>query len=317
MNNKGIIILYEDLCEEWLRWMAEGGINTLGVHKIAVPGSGSVDALLADLEKPDGRRIIDEADAAGINVEFELHAMEWLMPRSNFAAHPDWFRQNEKGERTPDLNMCPSSAQGLEVLSENAYKLAKALRQRSHKYYLWFDDAMGGECQCESCRAISAADKYLLMLSAILRGLRAYDSDAMLSYLAYASMTDTPTVKPEDGIFLEFAPMDRDHFKPIADPAEERGARWLRALDNLLTVFSSADAQILEYWLDNALYSGYKMPPVRVPLDENVLDSDVRTYTSRGIRTIKTFGSMIGRPYIELYGTPPIRRYGEILSRYL
>ncbi|MFA6948124.1 MAG: DUF4838 domain-containing protein, partial [Eubacteriales bacterium] len=203
-KNRGIIILYEDLCDDWIRWLREARLNTLGVHKIAVPGSGSVDALLADLSHSDGRRYIERAQDAGITVEYELHAMEWLMPRSNFADHPDWFRENEKGERTPDLNMCPSSAAGLETLSENAYKLAKALAQQSHKYYFWFDDAMGGACECEHCRNISAPDKYLTLLSAILRGLRAYDSKAMLSYLAYASMTETPTKKPDDGIFLEF-----------------------------------------------------------------------------------------------------------------
>ncbi|MFA6948183.1 MAG: hypothetical protein WCQ72_04315, partial [Eubacteriales bacterium] len=104
---------------------------------------------------------------------------------------------------------------------------------------------------------------------------------------------------------------------PISDPGEERGRRWLSELDSLLTVFAADEAQILEYWLDNALYSGYKMPPVRVPFDEKVFESDVAAYTSRGIGTIKTFGSMIGEPYVMLYGEPPVRRYGELLAKYL
>ena len=34
---RGVVLLYEDLCEHWIRWCREGNLTSLGVHKIALP----------------------------------------------------------------------------------------------------------------------------------------------------------------------------------------------------------------------------------------------------------------------------------------
>lgn len=45
------------------------------------------------------------AARSGLEVEYELHAMNELLPRSLFAAEPLLFRMNEQGERAADANL--------------------------------------------------------------------------------------------------------------------------------------------------------------------------------------------------------------------
>ncbi|MGI6743161.1 MAG: DUF4838 domain-containing protein [Eubacteriales bacterium] len=308
MINIGLTILYEDLCPEWLKLCRDNGIFDLCIHKIAVPGADSIGELLAQLSAPGGFRLIDELNEAGVETPFQLHALEWLLPRELFADHPEWFRMDEDGKRTPDLNLCASSRPALDMISQRTYHLAGALKQRSNRYHLWLDDAKGGSCHCPDCKKLNSSDQYLKILSAILHGLRARNSKAELSFLSYGTVLDVPTKKPEKGIFLEFAPMDRDHDLPLNSP-DLRGRKYIELLGKLEKVFDFAEAEVLEYWLDDALYSGYKRPPVKVPFNEEVCRADCVLYREAGFKTIRSFASFIGADYFELHGKPPIAEY--------
>ena len=313
---RGLVFLYEDLHPHWVDLYRDSKLETLGVHMIALPGTNSVNCLIDALEKEGGRNHIDALEQAGVMVEYELHAGEWLLPRELFGEHPEYFRMNQDGVRTNDVNFCPASREALDIVADRAEKLANILRQKSHRYYLWLDDVDNGSCYCEHCRNLSSADQYILILEAILRGLRRYDPEAMLAFLAYGTVLTVPSRVPE-GIFLEFAPMTRNHDKPITSSDEPRAVAYLELLDKLLKVFRVEEAEILEYWLDNALFSGYHYPPVKVPFNAPVCEADTAYYTSLGISTVKTFASYIGGTYFDLHGEPPIREYGEILRKYI
>ncbi|MBR4866946.1 MAG: DUF4838 domain-containing protein [Clostridia bacterium] len=313
---RGLVFLYEDLHPHWVDLYRDSKLETLGVHMIALPGTNSVNCLIDALEKEGGRENIEALEQAGVKVEYELHAGEWLLPRDLFEEHPEYFRMNQDGVRTNDVNFCPANREALDIVADRAEKLAGIIRQKSHRYYLWLDDVDNGSCYCEHCRNLSSADQYILILEAILRGLRRYDPEAMLAFLAYGTVLTVPSWVPE-GIFLEFAPMTRDHEKPITCPDDPRSVAYLELLNRLLKVFRAEEAEILEYWLDNALYSGYHYPPVKVPFHAAVCDADTAYYTSLGIPTVKTFASYIGGTYFDLHGEPPIREYGEILLKYI
>jgi len=316
---RGVVILYEDLCGEWIEWMKKSSLTSLGVHKIALPGQGSVDALISDLEKPKGREWIGKLEDSGVSVEYELHAAEWLLPRNLFIQNPAYFRMNDMGERTPDTNLCPSCEEAMDILKERTYLLAKTLDQKSHLYYLWPDDALNASCHCPKCRerSLSGADQGILIANAIADGVKAYDSKAQSAYLAYADAKIMPAVKPAENVFLEFAPMDREHTKPITDATEERSVKYVNLLKNLLGIFGAEKTQILEYWMDNALYSGYKRPPVKIPFENEVCRADAAFYTSLGIESVKSFASYINKEYLALHGEPPIEEYGNILKEFI
>ena len=60
-------------------------------------------------------------------------------------------------------------------------------------------------------------------------------------------MTAPKKVKPEKGVFLEYAPIKRRYDIPLEQ--QQDLAEGLAALDANLKVFPKETAQVLEYWL--------------------------------------------------------------------
>lgn len=60
-------------------------------------------------------------------MEFEYHATSWLFPREEFQNHSEWFRMDEQGERTQDVNLCPSNPDALAYIETRAELLAGLL----------------------------------------------------------------------------------------------------------------------------------------------------------------------------------------------
>lgn len=153
MDNRGVILLNKDFSMEWLPIFKECGINKVGLHSLY--RYGGMDGHLNWLLREETQRAIAVFEENGITVEHELHAVDWLLPRSMFKIHPEWFRMNEHGERTGDWNFCAGSREALEFIETSAYQLAVLLRQRSHNYYIWSDDCPNSVCCCAHCRNLS------------------------------------------------------------------------------------------------------------------------------------------------------------------
>lgn len=311
-SKKSIVILYRDLCEQWISLLDRAQIDTLGVHFI--PDRFQMDGYI-DWLNAEGRAWLDRVEARGIRVEHELHALRYLLPRELFETHPEYFRVNEEGNRTALHNACVSSEEGLAIVEERSYELAKILGQKSHRYYWWSDDVSDAWCHCEACRTMTSSDQNLIFLERVLRGLRRYDAEAELCYLAYHDTLTPPTLPIPEGIFLEFAPIKRDLSKPLTDEVN-RSTR--EAIEALVKVFDPAHAEVLEYWLDVSLYCRWgKQPIERVPYRPDVWAADFAYYTSLGISKIKTFGAFMDQAYFDRFGDREIEDYGKVLKEYL
>ncbi len=139
----------------------------------------------------------------------------------------------------------------------------------------------------------------------MLRALRRFDPQAALSHLAYGPTLEPPArVKPEPGIFLEFAPIGRAHDRPFAEQADPALADRLEVLDANLDVFPPATAQALEYWLDVSRFSGWRRPAARLPWHPGVLRADLDAYARRGVRHVTTFACYLDAEYVQLHGEP-------------
>jgi hypothetical protein len=151
-----------------------------------------------------------------------------------------------------------------------------------------------------------------------MRTLRGIDPGATLAHLAYTNTLSPPErVNPEAGIFLEYAPIRRRYDIPYKQQAAPGHPDALSALDANLKVFPAATAQVLEYWLDVSRFSGWKRPAVRLPWRRDVLEADLETYASRGIRHITSFAVYVDAEYRRRYGEPEfIAEYGSILSAF-
>lgn len=299
-ETRGIVLFWTDVNEpqrlDWLEMAERAGINTLSVY--TDDGTKASD---------EYRAFIARCADKGIDVEYQEHAMGELLPRSLFDSHPEYFRMNEQGERCSDYNCCPASDEAMAIIAENAK--AKALRNRptNDKYYFWMDDG-GDRCHCDKCRHLNDSDQALMIENRILRAVREVNPRAQVAHLSYHNTLEAPaTVKPDEGIFLEFAPFYRSWDKPLADRDAIREGmtithgEYLDALENNLKVFPASTAQVLEYWMDVSLFSGWKRPAMRLPWNREVFLSDLDTYARHGIRHITCYAAFVDGDYYDEY----------------
>lgn len=317
LKRRGILVHPEDLSADWIIRMEEAGLNNLGLHPVG--GRRAHESLQRAIDThmlPESRRLRSMANDRGINVEYEAHVMGWLMPRHLFPTHPDWFRMNKKEERIADFNMCASNPDALEYLAERTRLLASLIDTGANKYYLWTDDVCGYSCHCPECSHLSPSDQQLRLVNAMLRGLKRYNIGAKLCYLAYHDALETPrNVMPLEGVFLEFAPINRNHHRPINDVACEQNASESKHLQELLYFFGREDSRVLDYWMDNSLFSNWTKPPKQFKLDAEAMAHDVEFYKSLGFEEITSFGCYLGPDYEALYGKADLTEYGKLLAK--
>lgn len=313
-ETRGVVIAWNDLQNpeviDWVKKMHDNGINTVSVfgHDYGSPEYAQMRQML-----------IDE----GFAFEYEEHAMSWLLPRDLFAEHPEYFRMDENGNRVLDGNGCPSCEEGLKVIMSNVPAFVEKHKPSNHKYYTWLWDG-GDICHCEKCKNYNVADQGLIFENHIIKALKEIDPEAQLAHLAYHNSTPAPSVvKPEEGIFLEFAPFFRRWDKPLSDKEAIRdGQTWthgdyIQMLEDNLKVFPAETAQVLEYWLDISLVSDWKMPQKQITLYEDAFLDDLKTYASYGIKHITTYACWADANYVEMYGDVSfIDKYGQGLLNY-
>ena len=316
IRERGILVHPEDLTLDWIERMYRADLNLLGLHPVGGPQAHtSLEKAIRKMQDPSFLHLIDEAHKRGIKVEFEAHALKWLLPETLFSKHPDWFRMNAKGERFPDFNLCVSSSDALDYIAESASRLAACLNTGSHKYFYWLDDVIGCFCHCPDCLSLSPSDQQMIVLNAMLKGLRKVDPEAQLCYIAYHDTLNVPRkVIPEAGVFLEYAPIERDHHHPICDANCEKNVRESHMLPDLISFFGAENSRVLEYWMDNSLFSNWTKPPRAFFLDKEIMKRDLDYYASLGFESVTSFGCYLGPDYEELYGKASLDEYGSVFK---
>ena len=315
---KGVVLSVEDLAScDWPALAHMNGINTIGTHI-------RPSQVLAFINSGEGKAFLEGCASYGLDVEHQLHAMGELLPRELFEEDSTMFRMDSEGRRTPDRNCCAHSEKALEIIASNAARYAEALPATNHRYYFWLDDN-SPVCSCPLCIEYSASEQALLIENRMIKAIREVDPQAKLAHLAYEGTMEPPRkVKPEDGIFLEFAPIDRQWDRPLADVSAPGSRKHpmnhgevLRLLDANLEVFPAEDAVVLEYWLDVSLASRWTKPAVDLPWHGDVFVSDIATYASRGIRSFTSFAVYMDSTYFRKYPfQPALADYGSVLGVY-
>ncbi len=314
-GKRGIVLLNDDLNLHWIKWMKEAGLNVLALHDLSTRDFDCIEKTIQNIQSDNGKKLISMAIEEGIDIEYEMHALSWLLPRSEFVKHPEWFREDEHGNRVPQNNMCISNRDALDVISENAIKLAQLLPPTTNNYYMWADDAENASCHCEQCRKFTGSEQNLIMMNAILKGLKKVNSNAKLPFLAYADVLEVPKrIEPEEGIFLEFAPIKRRFDKCINDIDTQENFKYKTVFEEMLSFFDPKHAHVLEYWLDASMFSNWQKPAVKIPFYNEVFLRDVDYYSSNGIDFITSFGAFIDEEYYNAHGIPPVMEYGKGLA---
>ncbi len=306
---RGVVLTVDDLSTlDWPARAEAAGLTTIGTHIFP-------HEVAAFVRSGRGQRFLEDCRRRKLEVEHELHAIGDLLPRKLFEKDPSMFRMDEHGERVGDYNLCVHSEAALGVVCENAVKYAELLRPTTGRYFYWIDDGRP-MCRCGKCRGLSDSDQALILENRMLKALKAVDVRARLAHLAYARTLAPPEqVKPEPGIFLEYAPIERRYDVPLSQrDAKGRGIGHGELLDRLdanLEVFGREGSQALEYWLDESRFADWKRERLRaIPWNEEVFVDDLKTYEERGVRHITTFAAWIDATYVARFGEPPLEAYG-------
>ena len=281
--------------------LKKAGITSLGIHSEGgVTAYQSLAEMVEFLKTDEIRKMLDYANSIGLEVEYELHAMGYLMPKNLFETNPEYFRVDSSGKRNNDKNFCVSNEEALNIVCENAKKLALSLYGSNDNYYFWIDDGNDIFCHCEKCKKITPSNQALIAINAMLKAIREVKPNAKMAYLAYGDTLLLPTVKPSEGVFLEYAPFEK--YTNKTENAEFFIKREFDMVEPLVNYFGENGAKVLEYWYDNSLYSKWKKPPAKFTLNEELLKKDVAFYKQKGFKYISTFGCFLGDDYDSLYG---------------
>lgn len=316
-KTRGALLLMSDIeTYDWPALAKQAGLSTLAAHIRPSEIEGFT-------KRDVGRRFLEDCRRLGIIVEYELHALGDLLPRELFDRNPTMFRMDENGRRMRDYNLCVHSRPALEVVAENAMHHTRTLHTSTHRYFYWIDDAQP-MCRCPQCRPYSDSDQALIFENHVWRAIRKVDRRATLAHLAYDKTLTAPTqVKPERGIFLEFAPIERRYDRPFRQ-REVAGTlgnllhgRMLDALDANLEWFGREGAQALEYWLDVSRFASWKREKtIEIPWHNEVFRNDLELYAKRGIRHVTTFAAWLDGDYTKRWNIEPVKAYGAGLSRW-
>ncbi len=306
---KNLLIHPDELSRRWIDRMVSLGVQVLTLHpEGGTTAHESLVRLLNLLETPEYRALLDYAAERGLEIEYAFHAASYLLPRELFESHPTYFRMDENGERTPKFNFCASNEETLGIVAKRAVELAGKLYRTAPRFHFWLDDGRSARCCCEKCRTKSASDLQLHVMNTVLRALRENDVSAKLAFLAYFETLASPqTVKPEAGIFIEYAPFDRD----MKAPAEMMSGEDKAVISDLLSFFGLEGAQVLEYWYDNSMFSGWKKPPKPLFVNNDNIRADLNFYGKLGFSEISSFACFLGADYEALYGEPDLSVFGE------
>ncbi|NOX53622.1 MAG: DUF4838 domain-containing protein [Planctomycetes bacterium] len=257
---------YYERFDEWIDFLTKSRVNNLVIYgRSASWWQKNRDRYLPLLRE---RQTI---------IEFGGHILATFVPRTLFAAHPEYFRMNEKGQRIADHNFCPNSG-ALAVLQENARKFFQELPEVTY-FHVWADDLKGGGwCHCPRCKALAPQDQNMLAMNAIAEVLAEVNPRASLALLAYHDTGKVSRIRPAANLFLFHAPRERCYRHAINDPDCRRNrSEYLPDWLALRAAFQkTAPKTIHEFgYYTDALLNREMQPP-----HINVLPADARYFRS-------------------------------------
>jgi hypothetical protein len=263
---------------EFIPWMARSGINAFFYIRHAhdtqyrIPG---LEDLLA---------------RCGIEVEYGGHMIQRLLPREQFAEHPEYFSAGANGARMQMGNLCVSNPGALDTVRNAALDHIRE-HPLSRLLHVWGADVRKGAwCMCDQCRALAPQLQYLKLINAIAAGAAESDPGTAPPAIAYLAYHDTiepvAGMKPLANVWFEWAPRERCYSHAIDDPRCGTNPRYFEALKRYLDLFEGR-GHVFEYYADSILFGGLScaMPAV--------IAQDLRAYRALGIKSLSclTFGA--------------------------
>ena len=236
----------------WLDWMGKRGLNQFL--------SARTPEVCCELA--------GEMRSRGIAHEVGGHIIPTLLPRALFEQHPEYFRADKQGNRTPTGNLCVSSPEALQLVAKAACEHVKQF-PLANVLHLWGEDVMGGSwCFCPDCSSLSPSEQYLRVVNTVAQELDNQQLALAVDYLAYHD-----TLKPDfnsvpsSRTLLAYAPRERSYGESLAGECGEPNQGYVQALEGLLPSFEGR-ACLLEYYGDAILFGSQVIPLTSVIVED-------------------------------------------------
>ena len=259
----------------FIDWMGKSGANAFFFIRHPFDTLLTISELL-----PEFRR-------RGIDVEYGGHVIPLLLPRDQFPQHPEYFPEGPDGARSEYGNLCSSNAQALATASANAVRCVRDYPEM-RVLHIWGADLWhGGWCRCAACRTVSVQDQSLRVCNAVARSLAEAGLVRPVCYLAYHDTIDAHvTLRPDEQVFVEFAPRERCYGHALDDPQCVTNRRYAAALERYVELFAGR-VRVFEYYGDAILFCGCAVPLTQV------IAADLEYYRRLGIAgiTMLQFGT--------------------------
>ncbi len=131
------IVLYPAIwyhgAQEWVNLMVQSGVNLLGIH--ADSNFETLSKLKAYLQSEQGRLLLTECTRHSIDVEYEVHALQHLLPRELFDQHPEYFRMDKDGNRQRQFNMSFTEEGAYREIEKRIIEITQWMKPTTHRYF--------------------------------------------------------------------------------------------------------------------------------------------------------------------------------------
>ncbi len=259
----------------WIRWAARNRLNTIFFH-IDEHGAG-LGAIPARQWQAGRDEAVALARSYGMTLELGGHGLPALLPRSDFAAHPERFPVRG-GARDARYNLNALDDGALATVKANA-KAWFTANPGFDVYHLWHDDLPdGGWCENAAANGHSASDQAMIAVNAVAGALAEIAPEAQLAYLSYHDTEAPPAVAPAANVALTFAPRLRCYAKSI-DADHPVNAKYPDLWRANAALFDGR-ARVFEYWLDAILFKVVAPPMI------DVMRRDLAFYAANGAAAV-------------------------------
>ncbi len=268
---------------EFIAWMAACGLNAFSYISHAGDTRLKIDELLPLLREH------------GIASEYGGHVLQRLLPRDQFAAHPEFFPVGADGQRNPRGNLCASNDAAIAIVRDGALHYMRENPECALLHIWGADVHEGAWCRCSQCAQLSPQRQYLKVVNAIAEALsEGFTATTSVAYLAYHDTLDpVPGLDPLPNVSFEWAPRERCYSHAIDDSTCTVNPRHFESLKRYLEIFDGR-GHVFEYYADAILFGGLGVA------SPAVIVRDLRAYRRLGITSVSclTFGaySMLAYP---------------------
>src|SRR5688500_946282 len=270
---------------QMIEWMPKVGYNVL-VVPTNYQGSGRVkwdnwrEALTPELQK---RQITIEVGGHGYQnfINADMPAPEG--GGTLFEKHPDWFAQDEKGQRQRGKSWVinTTNPDAVSFMVANVVKYVEE-RPEIDIFDLWPPDGEKWDLSPAGKAQGSPTDRMVMLTNLVRREVAKVRPDVRIEAIAYSKFTEPPkSLDLDKAVLIDFCPISQSFEFPIRDPQSKVNSGYVENLKGWRQKFDG-DISLYSYYRKYA----WQSLPVIIP---HYMQDDLRFYAALPLQGVSSY----------------------------